>query len=85
MCMSVFKYIQVKSYRIKLCHLLHILCVVGPSEGSQAIRVQLATLRVQLLTVLIGELRAKAVQCDDESSAISFKLGKENTVEDRYK
>ena len=63
-----------KPHRIELGHLLHVLSIICSSKSRQTIRIQLATLRVELLAVLIGELCAKAVQGDDEGSAVSLKL-----------
>ena len=43
-------------------------------QHVQTVRVEAATAGVQLLSVLLAQLRAKWVDCDDESTAVSLKL-----------
>lgn len=51
---------------------LHLLVVVGASQGGQSIGEHLAAARVQLLTVVLGQLSAERVDGDDDGSTVSF-------------
>ena len=48
--------------------------VLALRQHVQTVRVEAATAGVQLLSVLLAQLRAKWVDCDDESTAVSLKL-----------
>lgn len=64
--------------RIILGHGLHLLVVVGTSQGSQAIGVHLAAVGIQLGTVVLGQLGAEGVDGDDDCTTIGLELqGKE--------
>lgn len=74
-----------QTYRIELCNLLHIFSIISACKGCQSIRVELATLRIQLLTVFIGQFCAKAVEGDDERTTVGFKLGDGGTIQGKSK
>lgn len=48
--------------------------VICSGQLRQALRVELATVREQLCPVLLGELRAKGVDGDDEGPPVGFEL-----------
>lgn len=54
---STFK--EGRVFGVVLCHSLHLLIVIGTGQCSQTIGVQLATARIQLGTVILGQLGAK--------------------------
>lgn len=52
----------------------HLLVVISARQGGQAIGIQFPAARVQLSTVILGELSTKGVNGDDDSTAISLEL-----------
>ena len=57
-------------YRCGAKCLVHLVVVVGPSESLESIRCKSAAGRVQLLSVVLRQLRAKGVDGDDERPAV---------------
>jgi hypothetical protein len=51
--------------------------VVSPGKGLESIWVKFSAGRVQLLTVVLGQLRAERVDRDDEGPAIGLELFEE--------
>ena len=62
------------TYRIAISHLLDLVIVLTFGQPSKAIWEQFATVRVQLFSVVHGELCPKGVDGDDERSTVSLKL-----------
>lgn len=61
-------------YPVVFSHTSHLIVVIGTSESLQPIRIELATCRIQLLTVVFGQLCPKGVDGDDEGSTIGLEL-----------
>lgn len=73
------------TYRVVISYVLDLFIVISPSQLSQALRVESATVWKQLGTVLLGQLCAERVDGDDEGSAVCFKLQDQCIDEERGK
>jgi len=51
---------------VVFCNLSHLVVIVGSSQRLESVGVEAATHRVQLLTVVLGELGSERVDCDDK-------------------
>lgn len=61
-------------FRVVISYILDLFIVISPSQLSQALRVESATVWKELGTVLLGQLCAERVDGDDEGAAVCFKL-----------
>lgn len=62
------------THRVIVGNIFDLFVVICSGQLRQALRVELATVREQLCPVLLGELRAKGVDGDDEGPPVGFKL-----------
>lgn len=72
-------------FRVVISYILDLFIVISPRQLSQALRVEPATVREELGTVLLGQLCAERVDGDDESAAVCFKLQGQCIGEERGK
>ena len=62
------------AHRVGVCNLPHFIIVRSSSQLGQALRVEHANARIELVPVISVESCSKGVYGDDEGTAISFKL-----------
>lgn len=74
---------QESTHRVVISYILDLFIVISPSELSQALRVESATVWKELGAVLLGQLCAERVDGDDEGAAVCFKLQGRCTGEER--
>lgn len=64
------------TYRIEISHSSNLFIIICLGQPRQSLRVQLATLGIQLIPIIFAKLSPEGVDGDDESSTISLKLSK---------
>lgn len=58
---------------IILSNSFYLLVVISTSQSGQTIGVHLSAARIQLLSVILGQLSSEGVDCDDNCSTVGFK------------
>lgn len=61
-------------YRVVICHCSDLFIIIGSGQPRQSLWVQLAALRIKLVTIILTKFSAKGIDGDNESSTISLKL-----------
>lgn len=69
------------TYRVEISDGLDLLVVIRPGQLSKAFWVKFAAVWEQLGAVLLGQLRAKRVDGDDEGSPVSLELQQRQEVQ----
>ena len=75
--MLLYKIVVTKMYPVVFGDAPDLIVIVSPGEGLESIGVKFSAGRVQLLAVVLRQLRAERVDRDDEGPAIGLELFEE--------